>query len=368
MQHLQERVRASIAARSAAAIVVAMTACTAPGADAGQSDRRRQGRVDEALRREGDALVAMADAAAAGRLVPSDFTLAWRNDFFKAQPGTFVPFTITFDASRLASGRALMYVRAQRTAAPRADQRGKIRTPYAYETIFPLSIEPAGPQPVSVQRGFAVPPGRYTVTVALRETSADGSLALREAPKRAVLSRELDVPDFWTTELTTSTVMLAERLEPVVQPVATAELDENPYVVGSHRIHLASGSVFRQNSELIVVFLVYNPSVAPDKHFDLQVDYHLYRKDREGSGSPEVAGGPPVRVGERYVTRTNPQRFNPSLMGGQFDPSAGAPVLAGQGILLSGFEPGEYRLGITVTDLLSRKSLSRDVAFRVIGS
>ena len=67
------------------------------------------------------------------------------------------------------------------------------------------------------------------------------------------------------------------------------------------------------------------------------------------------------------MTRTNPQRFNPSLMGNRFDP-VGAPVLAGQGILLSSFEPGEYRLGITVTDLLSRKSLSRDVTFTVIGS
>ena len=67
------------------------------------------------------------------------------------------------------------------------------------------------------------------------------------------------------------------------------------------------------------------------------------------------------------MTRTNPQRFNPSMMGARFDPAAGTPMLAGQGILLSGFEPGDYRLGITVTDLLSRKSLSRDVAFTVVG-
>ena len=81
-----------------------------------------------------------------------------------------------------------------------------------------------------------------------------------------------------------------------------------------------------------------------------------------------AAAHPPARPGERYVARTNPQRFNPSMMGPGFDPSAGTPVLAGQGILLAGFEPGEYRLGITVTDLLSRQSLSRDVAFSVTGS
>jgi hypothetical protein len=55
-------------------------------------------------------------------------------------------------------------------------------------------------------------------------------------------------------------------------------------------------------------------------------------------------------------------------MGAPFDPVAGTQILAGQGILLSGFEPGEYRLGITVTDLLSRKALTRDVVFSVTGS
>ena len=68
------------------------------------------------------------------------------------------------------------------------------------------------------------------------------------------------------------------------------------------------------------------------------------------------------------MTRTKPQRFTPAMMGAQFDPAAGQPMLAGQGILLSSFQEGEYRLGITVTDLLSRKTLSRDVTFTVVGS
>ena len=55
-------------------------------------------------------------------------------------------------------------------------------------------------------------------------------------------------------------------------------------------------------------------------------------------------------------------------MGAQFDPAAGQPMLAGQGIPLSSFQGGEYRLGITVTDLLSRKQVSRDVTFTVVGS
>jgi hypothetical protein len=179
-----------------------------------------------------------------------------------------------------------------------------------------------------------------------------------------VLLQELDVPDFWTGGLTTSTVMLATRVQRLSAPIPADELDEDPYAVGTNRIHVTRERVFTRAQELIVAFLIYNPSVGADKQFDVQVDYHLYKKGEGGRGgtSPDH---PPARPGERYVTRTNPQRFNPSMMGAQFDPSDGTPVLAGQGILLSEFEPGEYRLGIIVADLLSRTTVTREVTFRV---
>ena len=115
--------------------------------------------------------------------------------------------------------------------------------------------------------------------------------------------------------------------------------------------------------------LIYNPTVSPDRSFDIEVDYHLFRRDRgaPAESSPAEAGRPPARPGERYVTRTTPQRFKPATMGSDYDPMVG-PILAGQGILLSSFQEGEYRLGITVTDVMSRRSLSRDVTFTVVGS
>ena len=312
---------------------------------------RQQERIDEALRREGEALIELADRAMHARPSPSDFAMEWRNDFLKAQPGTFVPFTLTVDPAIRATAGALMYVRV--VDARRAAPKRRAEPPFAYETVFALDIEGPADQPVRVRRGFAVPPGRYTIYAVLRERPAD-LLARREGARRAsVLVQSLDVPDFWTGTLATSTVILADRVEPLREPVAQSELEENPYVVGNSRIYPASSSAFRRDAELVVVFLIYNPAVGPEKHFDVQVDYHLYRK---------------VPQGERYVTRTNPQRFNPSLMGASYDPASGQPVLAGQGILLSEFENGDYRLGITVTDLLSRKTVARDVSFTVIGS
>jgi hypothetical protein len=317
-------------------------------------DRRQQSRLDDALRRESDALVEIAEATMDGRRPPSDFSLEWRNDFLKAQPGTFVPFTIGLDTTLRSPLGALMYVRVVERPVNPARQRQR-ELPFPYETVFPVDPEQTATLPVRIRRGFAVSPGSYTVVVVLRERPENPlDRSRKNGPQRTgILTRQLDVPDFWTNSLATSTVILADRVEQLSEAVPAGRLDENPYVVGTNRIHPSAGSLFRRDGELVVVFLIYNPSVGPDRHFDVQVDYHLYKKLREG---------------ERYVTRTNPQRFNPSMMGAHFDPAAGQPVLAGQGIPLSSFEAGEYRLGITVTDLLSRTSVARDVTFTVIGS
>ena len=177
----------------------------------------------------------------------------------------------------------------------------------------------------------------------------------------------LSVPDFWGAELTTSSVILADRLTVLSTPVTADELVERPYVIGQNEITPARDQTFRRDEELVVVFLVYNPTVTADKHFDLQVEYHFFRRGLQGKAEGSAADGahPPEREGERYFNHTDPQRFNPGIMGTQFDPAAGHPVLAGQGIPLAGFENGEYRLAIRVTDLLSGRVVMRDVNFTV---
>lgn len=341
----------------------------------GQRDRRDQGRLDEAHRREAEVLVRLADDARAGRAA-DDFAIDWRNDFLKAEPGTFVPFTVTIDRSELTASHALMYVRAIRlpeTGAGRRASEGRTAPRkgdehFAFDAIFPVFL--GGPQrePLRVSRGFAVPAGDYEVYVTLRERPADPLSPRPGRLKAAVLKQPLAVPDYWTGELSASTVMLADRIEVLPQALGPDEALERPYVIGQNDVRLAASSRFRKNRELIVVFVVYNPTVTADRRFDIQVDYHLYHRGASGAGMQLPEGTPPPREGERYVTHTEPQRFNPSVLGPRVDPAAGHPVMAGQGILLSSFQEGEYRLGITITDLLSRKTLSRDVTFTVTGS
>jgi hypothetical protein len=348
-------------------VAIALVACTVAGAAGSQQnrfDRRSQDRLEDAQRKEGEALIRLADEAMAGH-ASSDFSVAWRNDFFKAQAGTFVPFTVTIDRSGLTAASALMYVRAARRES--ATARHEAGEHYPFDIIFPVTLSAPIGQPVRITRGFAVAPGEYDVYVALRERPADPLNSERRL-KGAVLKQPLTVPDFWTGELATSTVMLADRID-TVAPISGDDVLERPYVVGTNEIHPAAATTFRRSRELIVVFLIYNPTVSAEKNFDIEVNYHLFRREdaAPAAAAPDAESHPPARPGERYVTRTPPQRFKPSVMGSGFDPVTG-PILAGQGILLSSFQEGEYRLGITVTDLTSRHSLTRDVTFSVAGS
>jgi hypothetical protein len=325
--------------------------------------------VEQTQREEGEAILSLADAAMAGKPAPLDFAVRWQNDFVKAQRGTFVPFTLTVDASRLRRS-ALVYVRAIRRSTPtggrRQDRPPDREAAYPVDAIFPVELMPAAGAAARISRGFSVTPGEYDVFVVMRERVDPAAPKTR--PKAAVLRQPLSVPDFRTGDLTTSSVIVADRLDVLAEPVPADQLAERPYVIGRNEITPAVDRRFRRDEELIVVFLVYNPMVTPERQFDVRVEYHFYRKVSAGAGAVADASAgapPPGRAGEQYFNRTDPQRFNPALMGSAFDPGTGEPVMAGQVVPLAGFEAGDYRLAVQVIDLLSGKSVSRDVLFTV---
>jgi hypothetical protein len=332
-------------------------------------DRRQLERIEQALRQEGQAVVALADAAADGP-TPADFTLSWHNDFLKAQTGTFVPFIVTIAPRAAKASAALLYVRASRPSPPTPESRSTRRRPPAsegplllpFEEIYPVALSD---RPVRIARGFSLPAGEYELTVVVREREREEDRGRRRLA--AVLRQPLAVPDYATGALATSTIMLADRLNVLEEAPSSAALVERPYVIGTREVEPASDTVLRPSEELIVVFLVYNPAVTTDKQFDLEVEYHFFRKSRAGPEEPRPAtpAGLAALPGERYFNRTEPQRFNPAILGPPFDPASGQPVMAGQGVPLGAFPEGDYRLVIRVTDRVSKRSLERQLAFTV---
>jgi hypothetical protein len=340
-------------------------------------DRRQLERIEQTLQQEGRAVVALADAAMGRESLPADFALTWRHDFLRAQTGTFIPFVVAITPREARPSAVLLYVRASRQGADAGDDRraARDRRPgtggesvvYPFEEIYPVDLPVEKGTSARVMRGFSLSPGDYDVTVVVRERERGEERGRRRMA--AALRQTLRVPDFSTGELATSTIMLADGLTILREPLSAAELRQRPYVIGIRDIHPAVDSVLSRSEELIVVFLVYNPAVTAEQHFDLEVEYHFLRKNSAGSGGEFQTVAAPkdltILPGERYVNRTEPQRFNPAVLGAGFDPRSGQPVMAGQGVPLAGFQDGDYRLSIRVKDLVSGRTIERDVTFTV---
>ena len=352
-----------------------LTAAQGPAAPE-QRDAASSDRGEQIHRLEGEAIITVADAVMAGQQVPSDFTIHWRNDYLKAQQGTFVPFVVTIDSVPLSTPSILLYVRlaARQPLSPPSRPRRTLRgsrideaQDFAVEEVYPVDMRGASGQPVRIMRGFSARAGEYDLVVVARERIDPGHPRL---PRRTgILSGRLTLPDFTSQDLTTSSVILAERLTVLESSPPADQLHERPYLIGLSDIQPAADNVLRRDEELIVVFLVYNPFVTPERKFDIEVEYHFFTKTgdrRDGDGPSPGVTRPPARDGERYFNHTKPQRFTPAIMGPQFDPAAGHPLMAGQGVPLATFPQGEYRLAIKVTDIVTGKSILRDVMFTVV--
>lgn len=347
----------------------------------------------QAQQQEIQSLVRAADAAMAGQgPAPADFPIQFQSDFLKAQGSrVWVPITLTIDPAKVPSGALTLYLRVVPrgmtapplpTAEPAAagtagkDKDGKDKDKkdkdkkndknaapppaapnYPFEDAAVLDVKPSAPgQPLRILRGIGVPAGSYDVYVVLHERAADPSQGRGVVPpatsspgKTSVLKQPLDVPNYGS-EFSTSTVILAERVDELPAPIRPDQQSEHPYAFGPKEIVVAPDHKFKKSQELIVLFQIYNPTVSPDKKFNLEATYTFYT---QGEG------------GEKRFNATEPQTFSADSMGGGFDPTGNSSIQAGQGVPLQSFPEGTYRLEIKITDKLSNKVLTQNVNFTV---
>jgi len=304
------------------------------------------------------------DAAMKGQPAPTDFTLGWHNDFMKAQQGRiYVPFTLSIDQTAITTKSLSLYLRVvsktpatKPPAAPGKEGKEKAEAAqpeqppvWAFEDIHLLDLkDPAKGQPYRVSRALAVPGGEYDLYLAARERKT----AKGVTPKVTVQKQALSVPDYWNGEFTTSSIILADAVEPRQTPPSAEEQMEKPYLIGNTEITPATDNKFTKSEELSILFLVYNPGLK-DKKPDVTVEYKFYSKTADG---------------EKYFNKTQPTQLNAASLPPQFDFDLGHQLVAGQSVPLASFPEGGYRLEIGVTDNITKKALTRDVLFTVAGS
>ena len=333
----------------------------------------------QAEQQEIQALVRVADATMSGQPAPADFPIQLQNDFLKAEKSrVWVPIILTLDPAKTPSGALTLYLRVTprgMTAPPappaptapdknakdgkdgkdkKADPKAPAAAPpaptYPYEDVSFLDLKPAAPgQPLRIQRGIGIPAGSYDLYIVLHERPAAPAAAGAPATgKTAVLKQPLDVPNYG--EFSTSTVILAERVDQLPAPITPDAQSEHPYAFGQTEIVVSPDHKFKKTQELIVLLQIYNPTVTPEKKFNLEATYTFYKQE---------AGT------EKRFNSIEPQTFSSESMGASFDPSGSSSIQAGQGVPLQSFPDGSYRLEIKIADKLSSKVLTQNVNFTV---
>jgi hypothetical protein len=326
-----------------------------------------QKKLTDAQKKEMGAIDAMVDGDMAGQPVPNDLSLAWVHDDLLKATGNreYVPFTVSIDPAKLTGTNLTIYWRVvskEQPGAMAAPPNGKKddknskngpRPTFAWEDMGGMTTTASASQtgPLKLSRSFTVPAGSYDVYVVVKEPSPDK----KNAPpaKTSVIKQTVNVADLWNDELNTSSIIVAERIDPLPAPLTPQQMIERPYALGSMEIVPAAANKFTKKAELQPFLLIYNAKTDSANKPDVTVEFNFYSKD---------AGG------EKFFNKTKPQELNAQTLPPQFDFAAGHQLQSGQAVPLASFPEGDYRLEIIVTDKIANKTVKRDVIFSVSGS
>ena len=334
------RHRTAVLSCITAVIVCALTASvgrTAPSQDG-----------DEAQEQELMSLGTIIAAALRGQIIPTEGPFGWANDTLKAyDQQTFVPFTLSVDQSKLSTPTVAMYI----FVASQSDGPAAALPTAVFEDAHHVDLgAPTAAGVYEIRRAFSAPGGDYDVYVALSESGvSDGTEA-----KTMMLKQTVSVPDLWSDELATSSVILVDRVESLSTPLPPDQHLANPYVLGgTTRLVPRVDRTYPDSEELSTFFLIYNVGLTGDGLPDVTVEFNFHTKRPDG---------------DEFFNTSGTQTFNAQTLPEGFDFAGGQQLQGGQVVPLGSFPEADYRLEIKITDNTNGASLVRHVDFSVSAS
>ncbi len=328
---------------AAACVMLAAFLFAAPAA--GQDEAARE--LEDWEREELQALVEAVGEALEGE-APTEDPIELAPSFVKGTDGnTYVPFTLAIDQGRIDSSTVAvyLYVDDRRMVESEDDQVREA----VFEDAYFVDVDRQDDQPIRLSRAFSAPGGDYDVYLAVRDSlGEDADDDDRDARPLMVFKVPVAVPDFWTSDLETSTVFVGQ-IEQLSAPLSPQEQIEQPYTFGPLRIIPKHDNSFGRQEELSLLMMVYNPRLSNDMpNVTVEFNFHTVTAD-----------------GEEFFNKTTPQEFNPQTLPPGFSVVAGHQVVAGQSVPLRLFPAGEYRLEVIITDNEAGSSVTRNVNFTV---
>jgi GWxTD domain-containing protein len=174
--------------------------------------------------------------------------------------------------------------------------------------------------------GFPAKPGKSVLYLGAEDKD-------KENP--TLIKADLDVKDFWTKDLDTSSLILSSEV--LSKPKDEAGEEFSPYVTSEYRATPRWGSVFKASEDLSVLFHIYNAAME-NGEVNLIVDYFIV--------SPEVGF-----------------KLNPTTIRAKLEENKA--VAGGTQVPLSPLKPGKYTFKIKVTDKIANKVIERTAEFAV---
>jgi hypothetical protein len=279
-------------------------------------------------------------------------------DFLKGAEGViYAPFTMTMDPSKFSQPEFVMYMYATPHVEPPAaaedapeSAEDTLRVTI-FEDLFFVNVSESTSAEglIEIDRAFQAPGGTYDFYILVRDSlGPEGDLDDLEDSMVMVFKEEVEVPNFWSEEFQTSTLMKAVSMDLIEAPLAPDEQRANPYTIGTTKITPKRHGNYGKDEELTLLFYVYNPQLADEMKPDVLVEFDFYRV------------GP---LGESFFNKTAPQAFNGETLPADFPVSAGLP--SGQSVPLASFPTGDFRLEIKITDNVAEQMLTREMRFNV---
>jgi hypothetical protein len=340
--------RRASAISGALAVLVGMAAAATPAL----AQEKRKLSKDELAQYE--AIHTVVDAVVAGKQPPpADVKVSFRNHFLKSGGDIYIPYTVEVEPGKIASVPAAMYVRAvaktPSTAPAGKPAKGKVSgdapnsggPSYAFEDV--AFVTPAADN--TIQRALELAPGDYDLYIAISEKPSKDKKA--PAAKSVVYTQPLTVPDL-LTGLQTSSIMLAKNIEPSGVQLNGQQQLEQPYTVSGYKITPSPVTSFPKTGELLWVFYIYNEGSAANGKPDLNVEYNFFRAGEE-----------------KPFVNMPPSAYNAANLPPEFNLASGHMVFVAQGVPLTTFNPGDYKVQMKITDKTNNTSVTRDVPFSV---
>lgn len=176
-------------------------------------------------------------------------------------------------------------------------------------------------------KSLPLQPGLYRLSLALKDVNSGnmGTMNLR-----------VEVPRYQEEQLATSSLILADLIE----KVPTKRVGLGQFVLGDTKVRPAVDETFRRDQKLGIYLQIYNVK-------------------------PDASGHKPAATIQYSLLKNNQSVLEMEEDAAKLPEASPSQVIVEKMLPLEGLEPGRYKLQITVTDNLTKKSVAPSAEFVV---